>query len=183
VFTAAPDRSGCVHCGTRQERVCSLRHQTGAQYIAVERTRAKVVVRNVVAPAPQPEPASRFRSATRDVSFLQSDSRCRRYVSDLSYVTPMYLGSEQKGRVSLLRLTMIKCNFEKKLSNGVTENLFSISSLREHLQSFWRFHLFCSNGYCLFLLEPSILLAVSLVLLELEQNLILIQFKSAFGLW
>ena len=36
-----------------------------------------MAVRNVVAPAPQPEPASRLRSATRDVSFLQSDSRCR----------------------------------------------------------------------------------------------------------
>jgi len=42
-----------------------------------------VAVRNVVAPALQPEPASRLRSATRDVSFLRSDSRCRRYVSDL----------------------------------------------------------------------------------------------------
>jgi len=31
------------------------------------------------------------RSATRDVSFLRSDSRCRRYVSDLSNVTPRYL--------------------------------------------------------------------------------------------
>ena len=54
-----------------------------------------MAVRNVVAPAPQPEPASRLRSATRDVSFLRSDTRCRRYVSDLSNVTPRYLGSEQ----------------------------------------------------------------------------------------
>ena len=65
-----------------------------------------MAIRNVVAPAPQPEPASRLKSATRDVSFLRSDSRCRRYVSDLSNVTPRYLGSEQKGRVSLLRLTL-----------------------------------------------------------------------------
>jgi len=64
-----------------------------------------VVVGNVVAPAPQPEPANRLRSATRDVNNLRSDSRCRRYVSDLSNVTPRYLGSEQKGRVSLLKLT------------------------------------------------------------------------------
>ena len=55
-------------------RVWALRHQTRAQYSAVEWTRARVVVRNVVAPAPQPEPASRFRSGTRDVSFLRSDS-------------------------------------------------------------------------------------------------------------
>ena len=50
-------------------RVWALRRQTGAQYSAVEWTRARVAVRNVVAPAPQPEPASRLRSATRDVSF------------------------------------------------------------------------------------------------------------------
>ena len=64
-----------------------------------------MAVRNVVAPAPQPQPASRLRSATRDVSFLRSDSRCWRYVSDLSNITPRFLGSEQKGRVSLLKLT------------------------------------------------------------------------------
>ena len=59
----------------------------------------------VVAPAPQPEPASRLRSATLDVSFLRSDSRCRRYVSDMFNVAPRYLGSEQKSRVSVLKLT------------------------------------------------------------------------------
>jgi len=87
------------------KRVWALRHYTEAQYSAVECTMAKVAVRRVVAPAPQPEPASRLRSTTRDVSFLRSDSRCRRYVSDLSNVTPRYLGTEQKGRVSLLWLT------------------------------------------------------------------------------
>jgi len=70
-------------------------------------TRDRVAVRNFVAPSPQPEPASRLRSATRDVSFLRSDLRCRRYVSYLSNVTPKYLGSEQKGRVSLLKLNFI----------------------------------------------------------------------------
>jgi len=79
-------------------RVWALRHQTGAWYSAVECTRARVTVRKVVAPAPQPDPASRLRSATRDVGFLRSDSRCRWYVSGLSNVTPSYLGSEQKGR-------------------------------------------------------------------------------------
>ena len=88
------------------KRAWALRHQTGAQYSAVEWTRARVVVRNVVAPAPQLEPANRLRSAMRDVSLLRNDSRCRRYVSDLSNVTPKYLGSEQKGRVSLLKLTL-----------------------------------------------------------------------------
>ena len=58
-----------------------------------------------VSPAPQPEPASRLKSATSDFSFLRSDSRCRRYVSILSNITPRYLGSEQSGMVSLLGLT------------------------------------------------------------------------------
>jgi len=80
-------------------RVWALRHQAGVQYSAVECTRARVGIRRVVAPAHQPETANRLRSATRDVSFLRSDSRCQRYVSDLSNVTPRYLGSEQKGRV------------------------------------------------------------------------------------
>ena len=86
-------------------QIWALWHQTGAQSSAVEWTRARVAVRNVVAPAPQPKPASRLRSSTRDVSFLWNDSRCRRYVSDLSNVTPRYLGAEQKGRVWLLKLT------------------------------------------------------------------------------
>jgi len=64
-----------------------------------------VAVRNAVAPAPQPEGASCLRIATCNVSFFLSDSRCQRYVSDLSNVTPRYMGSDQKGRVSLLKLT------------------------------------------------------------------------------
>jgi len=73
------------------KRVWALRHQTGAQYSAVECTR-------VVAPAPQPEPASHLKSATRDISFLRSDSMCRRDVSDLSNVSLRYQGSKRKGR-------------------------------------------------------------------------------------
>jgi len=34
------------------------------------------------------------------------NARCRRYMSDLSNVTPRYLGSGQKGKVSLLWLTL-----------------------------------------------------------------------------
>ena len=49
------------------------------------------------------------QDATRDVNFLRSDSRCRQYVSDLSNVTPRYLGLEQKGRVSLLKLALSSC--------------------------------------------------------------------------
>jgi len=46
-------------------------HQRGAQYYAVQWTRARVAIHSVDAPAPQPEPASRLRSVMRDVSFLQ----------------------------------------------------------------------------------------------------------------
>ena len=65
-----------------------------------------MAVRNVVAPAPQPEPAIHLRSATRDVRFLRTDSSCRRYVNDLSTVTARYLGSKQKVRVLLLKLIL-----------------------------------------------------------------------------
>jgi len=59
----------------------------------MEWAKAKVAVRNVVAPAPrQPVAASRLKSATCDANFLQSDSRCRRSVRDLSNVTLKYLG-------------------------------------------------------------------------------------------
>ena len=50
-------------------RVWALRHQTGVQYSAVECTRAKVAIGSVVAPAPQPEPVSRLKNATRDIQW------------------------------------------------------------------------------------------------------------------
>ena len=83
---ASSHNSQGVVDGGVDEAVWALRHQTGAQYSAVECTKARVAIRRVVAPAPQREPASRLRSATHDVSFLRSDSRRRRYVSDLKYV-------------------------------------------------------------------------------------------------
>jgi len=73
-------------------RVRALRPHAGAQYSAVEWTRA-TAISNVVAPAP---------SATRDVSFLRSDSMCQRYVSDLSNVSLRYLGSKHQGRILFL---------------------------------------------------------------------------------
>ena len=65
-----------------------------AQYSAVQRIRAEVAVCNIVYPANQPESASYLKSATSDVSFLRSDSRCRRNVSVLSDVIPRHLDSE-----------------------------------------------------------------------------------------
>jgi len=68
-------------------RVWALRHQAGAQYSAVECTRARVAIRRVVAPAPQPEPASRLRRAMRDVSFCE----VTRGVGDTWATFPMLL--------------------------------------------------------------------------------------------
>ena len=70
-----------------------------------------MAVHRVVSPAPQPKPVNRLRGERRDVSFLRSDSRCRRYVSDLSNVSPRYLDSEQKGRVSLMKLFNLTFSF------------------------------------------------------------------------
>jgi len=81
---------GLLH--SSKETSSFFSHRRAVAYSAVEWTRARVDIRRVVAPAPQPEPATRPRSATCDVSFLRSDSRCPRYVSNLSNVTPRYLG-------------------------------------------------------------------------------------------
>jgi len=101
-------------------RVWALRHQTEAQYSAVEWTRARAAVCNVVAPAPQPDPASLLRSATRDVSFLRSDSRCRWYVSDLSNVTPRFLGLSRRAGFRcwswLLAHVWLPCCWDGRLS-------------------------------------------------------------------
>ena len=56
-------------------RMCTLRHQTGAQYSAIEQTRDRAAVRNVLALAPQPVPASRLNSETRAHNFLRNASR------------------------------------------------------------------------------------------------------------
>ena len=53
--------------GLLMSRVWALRHQTGEQYSAAECARTIVAVRNVVAPAPQVDPANRLKSPTRDV--------------------------------------------------------------------------------------------------------------------
>jgi len=65
-----------------------------------------VAVRNVVASAPQPEPASRLKSTTCDVSFLRSDWKCPRNVSVLSNVTARYKGLEQKDRLAGLPVSI-----------------------------------------------------------------------------
>ena len=60
------------HCGTRQEHSTLLLNGPGQGWLFA----AFLLQR------PRPEPASRLRSAKRDVSFLRSHARCRRYMSD-----------------------------------------------------------------------------------------------------
>ena len=74
--------------GLSMRRVRALRLQTGAQYSAAEWIKAKVAMRNVLAPVPQLDPARRLKRPTCVVNFLRSDSRFWRYVSDLSSLTP-----------------------------------------------------------------------------------------------
>ena len=50
-----------------------------------------VAVRKVMAPAPHLFPVKRLAKETFEVSFLRSDSRCRRYVSDPSSVIKIFL--------------------------------------------------------------------------------------------
>ena len=76
----------------------ALRHHSGARYSAVEYTRARVALRRTEAPAPQAVPASSLISETLVLSFLQSDSKCRLFVRDLSSVMPRYFGVLDNGR-------------------------------------------------------------------------------------
>jgi len=74
-------------------RMWALRHQTGAQYSAVEWTRAKVAVATLLPQqrSPSQQATSRVR---RVMSALCEATRCRRYVSVLSNLTPKHLSSE-----------------------------------------------------------------------------------------
>ena len=65
-----------------------------------------------------------------------SDSRCRRYVGDLSNVTPRYLGSEQKSRISLLRLTFSSRLASLLLRWKAADAVFVVQSLSFQV---WRY--------------------------------------------
>ena len=51
-------------------RVCLLQQQTGAQYSTVEWSKERVEMRNVLAPAPHPDPASRPQQRDSGGEFL-----------------------------------------------------------------------------------------------------------------
>ena len=65
-------------------QVCALRHQTGAQYSAVELTKYKAAERSSLVIAPHRDPTSRFYSETRADCFLRNASTWGRYVRILS---------------------------------------------------------------------------------------------------
>ena len=94
-----------------------------------------MAVRSVVAPVPQPYPASRLKSAMRDVKFLRNDLTCRRYVSVLSKFTPSCVGLEQKGRVSLLKLTSSSRLASLLLRWKAASTAFVVLSINFHV---WR---------------------------------------------
>jgi len=129
-----------------------MRHQTGAQYPAVEWTRDRVAVRNVVAAASQLEPARRLKSATRDVNFLRSDSNCRGCVSILSNVAPRDVGSEKKGMVSLLWLTFSARLVSLLLRWKTANTAFLVPSFNLQV---WRY----SPTVAMFCLAPLLLFA------------------------
>ena len=56
-------------------RVGVLQHQTGAQYSAVEYTKERAEMRNVLVPAPHPDPVCCLNGATRMQSYLRKASR------------------------------------------------------------------------------------------------------------
>ena len=56
-------------------RVWTTRHQTGAQYSAVEQTRDRAAFRGVLAPTPHAEPTNRLSSVTCEDSYLCNATR------------------------------------------------------------------------------------------------------------
>ena len=59
-------------------RECAMRHQTGAQYSAVEQTKDRAAVRSDLVPSLLPKLASRLRSVTQVASFF---AQCLEMVS------------------------------------------------------------------------------------------------------
>ena len=72
---------------------CGLLLQTGANYSAAGNTRACVEIRGVLAEAPQVVPTRRRMSATLDVIFPDTSSRCCLKFTIRSRRTPRYFGA------------------------------------------------------------------------------------------
>ena len=80
--------------------VWALQHQTGTQPFVVECTRARVAIHRVVCWSTWTranKPSQEHNVSCQPLELWWKWLRCQRYVSDLSNVTPRYLGLEQKG--------------------------------------------------------------------------------------
>jgi len=99
-----------------------------------------VAFRKVVSPAPQPEPASRLKSATRDVSFLRIGSRPwlevsatrERHVQRYSEV--FRLGAEGQGFVVVVEKSMdislsLRCMFITRALRVGVKMLYTINQI------------------------------------------------------
>ena len=91
------NEAGVGKCGTRQERSTLLLNGPGLMWLFA------MLLHQLPARASKPPQACNDAI----VKFLQSDLRSWWYVSVLSNITPRYVGSDQKSRVSLLCLTFI----------------------------------------------------------------------------
>ena len=74
-------------------QVRALQHQTGAQYADVKYIRDMAAIRSVFASAPNPDPASHLKSATRNVSCFAQSFNVVTKVSKLSNFTPRQVGT------------------------------------------------------------------------------------------
>ena len=97
----------CGAISRRPQWVWALWHQTGAQYSAVECTRARVAIRRIVAPAPQQvaSGARRVMSASCEVRPLID-----LWAPVMESQDPFLRVSEVSGLVSVLRLWILQRN-------------------------------------------------------------------------
>ena len=115
---------------------CGLLLQTGAQYSAVEKTRAWVDSRNVLAEAPQVVPARRRINATLDVTFALTSSRCCLKDSVRSRRTPRYFGACWTSRRLLSTHTSSSLLASLVLRWYAAATVFPMLSCRRHLRRY-----------------------------------------------
>ena len=111
-------------------RVWALRHQTGAQYSAVEWSRSRVTIRSVFAAAPQAGASKPPQECEAWCQLFAKSRKVSAIHERLSNVTPTrYLDSEQKDRDLLLRLTFSSC-LARRWTISIRTTLESISKCK-----------------------------------------------------
>ena len=131
---------GVVKAGSIRQ-VRALQHQTGAQCSAFECTSARVAVRNVVAPAPQPEPANLpgagcVMSACCEVTQGVGDTWATRPM----LLRGIWVGSKGQGFVVVVDFQLTFGFLVVEVDNLT---LFWLSSI-------WHFR--CNGVWCLFII-------------------------------